>query len=110
MPNGADKNWVRVCTAIDGFIAKHGRQPTFVEMNPYVFSDLVGHVLTPTGYALVTSLVRLVPGGEEIGVIARDDSGAAFDYGMDEFRYDYNRPWAASWFGHAVLRDDLDPM
>jgi len=55
-------------------------------------------------------VVRLVPGGEEIGVIARDDSGAAFDYGMDEFRHDYNRPWAASWFGHAVLRDDLDPM
>lgn len=110
MPNGADKNWVRVCTAIDGFVAKHGHPPTLVEMNPWVFTNLVGHVPTPTGYALVSSVVRLAPGDEGMGVIARDDSGAAFDYGMDEFQYDYDRPWAASWFGDAVLRDDLDPM
>lgn len=110
MPNGADKNWVRVCTAIDGFIAKHGHMPMVVEMNQLVFADLVGHVLTPTGYALVSSVVRLVPGGEGIVVIARDDLGAAFDYRMDDFQYDYDQPWAGSWFGSAVLRDDLDPM
>ncbi len=110
MPNGADKNWVRVCSAIDGFIAKHGHPPTRVEMNPYVFANLVGQVMTPSGYALVSSIIRLVPGEEDIGVIARDEDGAAFDYGMDEFRYDYDRPWAMEHFGHAVLRDDLDPM
>ena len=62
MPNGADKNWVRVCTAIDGFIAKHGHKPTLVEMNPLVFADLVGHVLNRPGFGRGSPLICFMRG------------------------------------------------
>jgi len=28
MPNGDDKNWVRLCAALDGFFGRYGRWPT----------------------------------------------------------------------------------
>jgi hypothetical protein len=57
-------------------------------MDPLVFADLVGHVLTPAGYALVSTRVRLLPSEKGAGVVAKDDSGAEFDYGRESHAYD----------------------
>jgi hypothetical protein len=59
--NGYDNNWVRACCAIDGFRSRYGRWPKRVRLMPIAFVDLVSNVLTPVGFALVSSVVELVP-------------------------------------------------
>ncbi len=83
MPNGGDKNWVRVCAAIDGFRIRFGRWPKRVRVMPISYADLVGHVLTPVGFALVSSFVQLVS-EDDAAMIAEDGTGAEFNYGVGE--------------------------
>ena len=103
MPNGDDKNWVRTCAAIDGFRVEYGRWPKRVRMMEIAFADLVGHVLSPQGFALVSSHVELVP-EEDAEMIADDETGVEYNYGQKGFpRGELELPtW--QWFGHAVLR------
>ena len=70
--NGSDINWDRVCAAIDGFRVLHGRWPKRVRVMPISFDNLVAHVLTPMGFALVSSYVELVP--EDGAVVAVADA------------------------------------
>jgi hypothetical protein len=106
MPNGDDKNWVRVCAAIDGFRVRYGRWPNRVRVMPVTFDDLVAHVLTPIGFALVSSYVELVP-EEEAEMIAEGGSGAEYSYGREGFPEGDVEPPTRAWFGEAVLRRDL---
>ncbi len=106
MPNGGDKNWVRVCKAIDGFRGRYGHWPKRVRIMPVSFVDLVSHVLTPLGFALVSSVVELIP-EEDAEMIADDGTGAEFNYGREESENAVT-PRTREWFGEAVLRDDLD--
>ena len=106
MPNGGDKNWVRLCAAIDGFRVRYGRWPKRVRVMPVSFDDLVGHVLTPTGFALVSSYVELVP-EDEAAMIAEDGTGAEYNYGQQGFPEAEADPPTRDWFGEAVLRPDL---
>jgi len=106
MPNGDDKNWVRVCAAIDGFRVRYGRWPKRVRVMPVSFDDLVGHVLTPIGFALVSSYVELVP-QDEAAMIADDGTGAEYNYGLQGFPAGEADPPTRDWFGEAVLRPDL---
>ena len=107
MPNGGDKNWVRVCAAIDGFRGRYGHWPKRVRMMPGSFDDLVAHVLTPIGLALVSSYVELVP-EEGAAMIADDGAGAEYNYGQEGFPNRDVEPSTRSWFGAALLRPDLD--
>ena len=106
MPNGDDKNWVRVCAAIDGFRARHGRWPKRVRIIPISYVDLVSHVLTPLGYALVSSYVELVP-EDDAEMIADDETGAEYSYGKLGFSKKEADPPTRDWFGPAVLRPGL---
>jgi hypothetical protein len=106
MPNGDDKNWVRVCAAIDGFRILYGRWPKRVRMMPISYVDLVSHVLTPLGFALVSSYVELIP-EEDAEMIADDDSGAEYCYGRQESPSGEVEPTAWEWFGAAVLQPGL---
>src|SRR5438034_169908 len=107
MPNGGDKNWVRVCAAIDGFRVRYGRWPKRVRVMPASYVDLVSYVLTPLGYALVSAFVKLVP-EEEAAMIADDESGAQFNYGKEGFPRSNPDPPTREWFGEAILQPDLD--
>lgn len=110
MPNGDDKNWVRVCLTVDGFRARFGRWPAAVRLPPVCFEDLVGHVLTPAGYALVSSFFMLMSDrqlSENMAIIATGESGAEFRYGED---VEVNLPaelLAVAYFGSAILRQGL---
>jgi hypothetical protein len=106
MPNGGDKNWVRVCVAIDGFRVQFGRWPQRVRITPLAFDDLVAHVLTPIGFALVSSYVELVP-EDDAAMIADDGTGAEYNYGQQESPQGKPDPPTREWFGEAVLRPDL---
>lgn len=107
MPNGADKNWVRVCAAIDGFRQRYGRWPKRVRVMPVSFVDLVSHVLTPLGFALVSSFVELVP-EDGAAMIAEDGMGAEYNYGELGFTKDELKPSTRDWFGEAILRSDME--
>ena len=74
---------------------------------PISYIDLVGHVLTPLGFALVSSYVQLVP-EDEAGMIADDGSGSEFNYGREGFPKGTPDPPTREWFGEAILQDDLD--
>ena len=106
MPNGHDKNWMRTCFAIDGYRAKYGRWPKRVRMIHWAFADVVGHLLTPAGFAVVSSFVELVPEEEpETPFIADDGGEAEFRYGTEEPPRRPPDPLTFEWFGQAVLRD-----
>jgi hypothetical protein len=106
VPNGDDNNWVRVCAAIDGFRVRYGRWPKRVRIMPISYIDLISHVLTPQGYALVSSYVELVP-EEEAEMIAEDEGGNEYSYGKQGFLKREAEPATREWFGTAVLRPGL---
>lgn len=108
MPNGDDKNWVRVCAAVDGFRGRYGRWPTAVRMPPACFADLVGHILTPVGFALVSSVVAFASEddlSERTDIIAVGESGAAFRYGEEGDREP--DPRTLEYFGPSVVRSGM---
>lgn len=108
MPNGHDKNWVRVCLAIDGFRARHGHWPTRVRIMPASFRDLVSNVLTPSGFALVNSSVRLLP-EPDAAMIAEDSNGREFCYGSDQAEILPDHEVSAiEHFGDAIIRHEGD--
>jgi len=45
MPNGGDKNFIRLCGAIEGFRVRFGTWPTAVRLFPPMIADLRDHVL-----------------------------------------------------------------
>ncbi len=106
MPNGDDKNWIRVCCAIDGFRARYGRWPKRVRLMPIAYIDLLSHVLTPLGSAIVSSVVELVP-EDDAEMIADDGTGAEFNYGRDGGPERELDTATLIWFGQAIMRPDL---
>lgn len=109
MPNGDDKNWVRICCAVDGFRSRHGRWPTAVRLPPTYFENVVGHVLSPIGYALVSAVFDIVADKslvEKVAIIAMDDSGIEFRYG-DRGASEKPRPGTNEYFGPIVYRKVL---
>jgi hypothetical protein len=76
-------------------------------VDPFIFEDLVSHVLTPIGYALVSSFVGIVP-EDEATVIAEDGTGAEYNYGRQGFPKGELEPTSRDWFGEAVLRANLE--
>ena len=109
MANGYDKNWMRICWCIDGFRARFGRWPKVVRVPDLVLSDLVSHVLTPIGFALVSSYVEIAPAGEELKIVAEDGSGDEHPYGYDETRDGVlQEDRTEAFFGAAIVRPKPD--
>lgn len=97
MPNGHDKNWVRLCAAIDGFRVRYGRWPTRVRAYPASLADLRDHLFTPEDYAQIIARVALVE--DQAGMVAEDDMGGSYDYGEEGFPDERPSPCAAEWLG-----------
>jgi hypothetical protein len=97
MPNGGDKNFVRLCAALDGFRGRYGRWPTRVVVHPVSLEDLREHVLGRAAYDSVTSKVALVAG--DAGFRAEDDDGNSYDYGKEGFPDSRLHPSAEEWLG-----------
>jgi hypothetical protein len=56
MPNGHDKNWNRLCAAIDGFRSHYGRWPSRVRIMEVSLRDF-DFLFTPADLAQITSKV-----------------------------------------------------
>jgi len=89
MPNGADKNFRRLCFTINGFHARYKAWPTVVRVPAYVIPELRDHILGPEALAKVEAKVRLIPhndglsDAEQHRLIAEDGDGRRFDYDAD---------------------------
>ena len=104
MPNGADKNWVRLCGALDGFYMRYGRWPTRVRVFPASLADLRERLLSPGALAMVESKLQLV--ADEASMVAEDDEGRSYDYGQEGFPPQRPAPRAAEWLGVEPNRED----
>ncbi len=60
MPNGWNKNWIRLCAVVDGFPALYGAWPTRVRMSPVILDDLINNVFDPASFAQIESKLNLV--------------------------------------------------
>lgn len=107
MANGDDKNWMRLCAAVDGFHVRFKQWPKRVRMEPICYVNLVSHVLSPLGFALISTHIDLVP-EEGAEFIADDDSGAEHCYGT---KHDWDEEVPSitrEFFGDAVLQRNLE--
>lgn len=106
MPNGHDKNWIRLCAAINGFRSRYSRWPTRVRIHPLSLADLRDHLFAPSEFAQITSRVELVADGASM--IAEDDTGASYDYGREGFPPEGAEPTAEEWLGVRPKPDEFD--
>jgi hypothetical protein len=106
MPNGDDASWIRVCAAIDGFRIRYGQWPKRVRLFPGALEGIRDHVLTTPGFAVVTSVIDLVP-DDSAPMIAEGDEGDSYNYGKQGFPDPGPDTSARAWFGEAILRPEL---
>lgn len=78
MPNGIDKNLVRLCMAVDGFRNLFGRWPERVVI-PAISLDDIRNLLSSDQWDAVAAHVALIEG--EATFRAEDDDGNWFQYG-----------------------------
>jgi hypothetical protein len=99
----APAEWGRVCATIDGFRLTYGRWPDRILVEPGHLAGLVSRHLHPAGYALVSSVVALIPDLRGMPT-AEDRTGAQYLYSRDFGPEGELDAPALAWFGRAVLR------
>ena len=77
MPNGIDKNWMRMCAAINGFRARYQRWPVRVRMPQNAIADL----FTSESLAKIQKKLTLVE--DDSLYIVEDDAGNSYNYGEE---------------------------
>ncbi len=97
MPNGFDKNWIRLCAAVDGFYVSHGKWPRRVLLYAPAIEDLRTSVFSNESFAKLTARLDLVP--SESPMVAQDDDGNEYSYGEEGFPQKKPSPSAADWLG-----------
>lgn len=103
MPNGHDRNWTRLCAAVDGFRARFGRWPTCVAMERGYLDDLQ-RMFNAQDLATIQGKIELRL-REGAHMIAADDAGNAYDYGQEGFS-DSSEHLAMGWFGVEPIDED----
>src|SRR5437879_8053751 len=100
MPNGHDKNWVRLCAAIDGFRVRYGRWPIRVRISGALLADIRDHLFTRDDYARILAKLSLIEdeSPKVIEIVAEDDSGGRYRYG-EGFPVRGRSPGASEWLG-----------
>ena len=104
MPNRNDKNWIRLCAAVDGFSLRFDAWPTRVRMYPGCLTNLRDHLFTDTSYSQLLSKIELVP--DEASMVAENDAGQSYDYGKEGFSHPRPETRAVDWFGVRPDRDE----
>jgi hypothetical protein len=104
MPNGHDKNWVRLCAAIDGFRGRYGCWPIRVRIHPVSLEDLREHLLSRADFEKIEQKVKLV--ADEASFVAEDDAGRLYSYGDEGVTEERSKPSAEEWLGVTPKPDD----
>ena len=112
VPNGIDKNWVRLCAAVDGFHMRYGHWPTRVRIPAISMNDFK-FLFREADLLKITSKVRFVL--DEEPFVAEDEEGGRYNYGQEGFPQSETRISADEWFGvrlqsHEEMEATLEKM
>jgi hypothetical protein len=102
MPNGRDKNWVRLLGALNGFRARYGFWPTKVRIFPGALRNIREDLFSSRLFLELNQKVQLV--GDDCPFVAEDDQGNSYSYGKEGFVYHLPSPDARERLG---LEPDL---
>lgn len=95
MPNGWDRNWVRLVLTVAGFREEFGHWPTTVRMHAQMLEHLTG-LFSPPLFAALEARIRLIP-DEDVDVTdfyrAEDDAGHSRYYGGATHGANEARAW-----------------
>jgi hypothetical protein len=97
MPNGDDKNLMRVYEAVNGFRRRFGRWPTTIRLPEISRDDLLNHVLTDAGQAAIRAKLDFVT--DEDQFCAEEGSGARYTYLSGNSEPGRGEPSASEWLG-----------
>jgi len=97
MPNGHDKNWIRLCAAIDGFKVRFKHWPTKVLLHQDILYDLEVGIFTPKSMMKIREKINLVVADEPI--VAQDEDGNQYNYCDEGFPKRRPKLNAAKWLG-----------
>jgi len=93
MPSGFDKNFVRLCGAVEGFRSRYGVWPRKVRLFPGALEDLENSVFSDEMFGKLKAKLELVP--DDAPIVAEDDEGRQYSYGKAGFPE--SKP--AEWLG-----------
>ena len=97
MPNGGDRNFIRLCAAINGFRLRYGVWPTAVRLYPNSIENLRDHVLGPEAFKKVEDKISFIP--DKAPFVAEDDKGHSYSYGIEGFPKGTPDIEAGDWLG-----------
>lgn len=79
MPNGIDKNWYRMCAAINGFRSRHGCWPTKIRLP----EGATNYLFTQDTFAKLEERITFIYDGSPY--IAEDTTDRNYNLGIDGF-------------------------
>ncbi len=83
MPNGEDKNWIRLCAAIDGFKVRFGHWPEEVCLPQSVINGFDHADFKPESMSKIREKITLT--GKDVPFVAQDAQGNQYCYGDEGF-------------------------
>jgi hypothetical protein len=96
MPNGYDRNWLRLAYVLEGFFAAHGHWPSRVRVQPLSLENLRNDLFTAASWEQITARIQFIP-DESVGMVAEDVQGNAFNFGQRIDRKE--APSVEDWLG-----------
>jgi hypothetical protein len=107
MPNGHDKNWIRLCGALDGFFLRHGSWPTRIKLERAPFDDLRSGLFTRKSWLKLQTRITFVV-VEQASFVAEGASGQTYTYGTSGVPGESPTQSAEAWLGVAPDRSPED--
>jgi hypothetical protein len=95
MPNGHDKNWVRLRAAVAGFYLQHRHWPKRVRIRPAAIENLRSDLFSEKAFSKLAEKLTLVP--DEQGTFVAEDDDGRYNYGTEGFAPDWHRVDVAGW-------------
>lgn len=96
MPNGEDKNWVRLCAALDGFFVRYGHWPSRIRVPAYALEDF-RHLFTPQSLHQLLDRFEVVIDSDHFA--AEGNGGRRYDYMVESFPSSRPATSAPMWLG-----------
>ena len=82
MPNGEIKNWVRLCSTINGFRSKYKCWPNRIRLYKQIHEDLF-YIFSPQSFTKLEEKVKFIIDDSPI-IVAEDDEGRSYSYGEED--------------------------
>ena len=97
MPNGYDKNWIRVQAALNGFRQRFGHWPSKVLIPEAVLRGFELHIFTPDSMTNIRQKLELVVA--DVLIVAEDEQDNQYNYGAEGFLKEKLGIDAGEWLG-----------